>query len=92
MNGLANDLESRMIVAQDLVLSHNSRDKTSFNYAREISKPWGGLEPVLDWCKSELRADWRWQMVDMSNDQRPGRYIFYFDDEKDCLAFALKWD
>jgi hypothetical protein len=68
-----------------------SRDSESFAHAREIVKPWGGLEPILAWCKQELEADWRWQLVDMSTDQRPGRYIFYFDSERDCCAFALKW-
>jgi hypothetical protein len=70
-------------------IDHRSRE--SFAYAQEITKPWGGLESVLDWCKQELVADWRWQLVDMSTDQRPGRYIFYFDSERDCCAFALKW-
>ena len=67
------------------------REKDSFSYAREISKPFGGLEPVLEWCKSELVKDWRWQLIDMSTDLRPGRYIFYFDDSRDYLAFSLKW-
>jgi len=81
----------KMIADKNLVVLHNSRDKSSFAFAQEIIKPWGGLEPILEWCKKELREDWRWQMIDMSTDQRPGRYIFYFDGEKDCCAFALKW-
>ena len=68
-----------------------SRDKASFNHAKEISKPFGEIEYVLDWCKSELVNEWRWQLVDVSSDIRPGRYIFYFDDERDCLAFVMKW-
>ena len=75
----------------NLAAIHNIRDKESFPYAREIAKPFGGLDPVIRWCKSELEADWRWQMIEMSNDLRPGRYIFYFDSEKDCCAFTLKW-
>lgn len=67
------------------------RNKESFNFAREVAKPFGGLEPVLEWCKAELTNEWRWQLVEMSNDRRPGRYIFYFDNEKDCCAFTLKW-
>ena len=68
-----------------------SRDKTSFGFAREINKPFGHLNDVLDWCKSEMEQDWRWQMIELSSDNRPGRYIFYFDGERDCLAFTLKW-
>ena len=69
----------------------NWRDETSFNHAREIHKPYGELDAILKWCKSELVEEWRWQMVDMSMPQRPGRYIFYFDNERDYLAFCLKW-
>ena len=66
------------------------RDKASFNHAQEITKPFGQVEHVLDWCKSELVNEWRWQLVDVSSNNRPGRYIFYFDDERDYLAFIMK--
>jgi hypothetical protein len=68
-----------------------ARDKDSFGYAKEIAKQFGVLESVLDWCKEELSAEWRWQLVEVSSDHRPGRYIFYFDSERDCLAFTMKW-
>ena len=67
------------------------RDKDSFNYAQEISKELGVLERVLDWCKEELVNEWRWQLIDVSSNHKPGRYIFYFDSERDCLAFTMKW-
>jgi hypothetical protein len=67
------------------------RDQSSFNYAKEIIKPFGQVEHVLDWCKSELTDEWRWQLIDLSSDRKPGRYIFYFDSERDCLAFVMKW-
>jgi hypothetical protein len=71
--------------------SIDSRSRESFDFAREIVKPWGVLELVLLWCKQELTGDWRWQLIEMSSDQRPGRYIFYFDSSRDCAAFSLKW-
>ena len=67
------------------------RDRASFSHAQEIAKPFGVLESVLDWCKSELVAEWRWQLLELSSDHKPGRYIFYFDSERDCLAFTMKW-
>lgn len=67
------------------------RDKESFAHAQEINKPFGMVEPILDWCKNELTGDWRWQLVEVSTLTRPGRYIFYFDSERDCFAFTLKW-
>jgi len=67
------------------------RDRDSFHHAREIIKPFGVIEHVLDWCKSELVGDWRWQLLEMSSDRKPGRYCFYFDDERDYCAFLIKW-
>ena len=69
----------------------HQREKQSFNHAHEIYKPFGVIEDVIKWCKSELQEDWRWQLVEMSSDVKPGRYIFYFDNERDYLAFVLKW-
>jgi len=69
----------------------DSRNRESFPYSREIAKPFGKLDHVLDWCKTELVGDWRWQLVDVSSDSRPGRYIFYFDLERDFFAFTLQW-
>jgi hypothetical protein len=66
------------------------RDKESFSFAKEITKPFGEIEHVLDWAKSELVGEWRWQLVDVSSERRPGRYIFYFENERDYLAFLLK--
>lgn len=67
------------------------RDRASFNHAQEISKPFGQIELVLDWCKSELIDEWRWQLIDVSSDRKPGRYCFFFDNERDYLAFLMKW-
>lgn len=67
------------------------RDKDSFNHAVEISKPYGQIDNILDWAKAELTGDWRWQLIELSSFIRPGRYIFYFDNEKDYFAFVLKW-
>ena len=69
----------------------DSRNRESFLYSREIAKPFGELDRVIDWCKTEMVGDWRWQLVDVSSDQRPGRYIFYFDSERDYFAFTLYW-
>jgi hypothetical protein len=67
------------------------RDKDSFDHAHEIVKPFGVIEHVLNWCKIELRGEWRWQLLEMSSDRKPGRYCFFFDDERDYLAFLMKW-
>jgi hypothetical protein len=67
------------------------RTGESFLYAQEIQKPFGILDGVLDWCRSELTGDWRWQLVQPSTDRDPGRYCFYFDSSRDMCAFKLRW-
>ena len=63
----------------------------SFRHAREIARPFGQIDPIIDWCKSEMTGEWRWQVIDTSSDRRPGRYIFYFDSERDYFAFTMQW-
>lgn len=67
------------------------RDQASFNHAQEIAKTSGVLDHILEWCKLELTSDWRWQLVQVSTASKPGRYIFYFDEERDYFAFVIKW-
>lgn len=77
---------------QMLITDHlDTRSKESFAYTREISKPFGVLDKIIAWCKTEMTSDWRWQLLDVSSDIRPGRYIFYFDSERDLVAFTLHW-
>jgi len=72
-------------------LGPDLRDKESFCHTRKISKPFGVLDHVIDWCRSECTGDWRWQVIDVSSDISPGLYIFYFDSDRDACAFTLKW-
>jgi hypothetical protein len=80
-----------MPLIQEQTPFEHYRDGTSFRFQREITRPFGDLDTVLSWCKSELSGDWRWQLIDISTDQRPGTYKFYFDSERDCVAFVLQW-
>lgn len=78
-----------MNVLDNLVVS---RAKESFNHAVEIHQPFGGLDSVIAWCKeADMAGEWRWQLVQVSTDHTDGRYIFYFDNERDYCAFLLKW-
>ena len=72
-------------------LDYQVRSQESFRYASEITQPFGGLDEVIKWCKQALEDEWRWQLLEMSSDIRPGKYIFYFDSERDCCAFKLRW-
>ena len=70
---------------------YHVRESDSFPHAVEVVKPFGVLDSMISWCKSECVQDWRWQLVDMSTDVKPGRYIFYFDSEQEYFAFYMKW-
>ena len=65
--------------------------KEGYNHACRIVKSFGVIEQILDWCKREIPNEWRWQLVQVSSDHHDGRYIFYFDSERDYCAFLLKW-
>ena len=67
------------------------RHGESFNHALSITRPFGQIDRVIEWCRTELIDEWRWQVVETSSDIRPGRYIFYFDSDRDAAAFALYW-
>jgi hypothetical protein len=62
-----------------------------YRHSVEITKPFGTIDSILTWTKSELAGEWRWQLVQVSSTAQPGRYIFYFDSEADYLAFVLKF-
>ena len=67
------------------------REAVSFSHACEISKPFGEIEYILAWCKLGMDDEWRWQLIETSSDRTPGKYIFYFDSERDYLAFVMRW-
>ena len=67
------------------------RLSASFAHAREIARPFGQIDRIIEWCKTELVGDWRWQVVTTSSDRAPGRYIFYFDSDRDAAVFRLFW-
>lgn len=70
---------------------YHKRAAESFKFNCEITKPFGELDHCLSWCKQQLKTEWRWELLDVSSDQRPGRYKFYFDNESEFLAFVMKW-
>lgn len=69
----------------------NLRDRNSFQHYCQITKPFGRLDVIIDWCKTELQGDWRWELLQASTDIAPGQYGFYFDTPSDHCAFVLKW-
>lgn len=70
---------------------YSIRQGESFKHALGLSRPFGEIDTVLKWCINELVDEWRWQVIETSSDIRPGRYIFFFDSDRDAAAFALYW-
>ena len=67
----------------------NAKD---YGYKVTIEKPYGRLDNVIDWCATELdESNWRLALTETSTKSQPGLYTFYFNNEKDRIAFTLKW-
>lgn len=62
-----------------------------FRFYQEIEKGAGIIDEVVDWCKSEISTEWRWQLLELSSSSRPGKYRFFFETERDYCSFLLKW-
>ena len=60
-------------------------------YEFQIEIRSGKLDEILSWCRREVAGDWRWQLLETSGSNALGRYQFYFEQDKDCCAFSLKW-
>jgi len=55
-----------------------------------ISIPYGELKDVVAWCQNNCNFDWRFQEdFDTTAESSCIRYYFYFENEKDYLAFIL---
>jgi hypothetical protein len=70
----------------------HQRDRESFPYKHVAYFPFGQLSSVLNWCKTELQGDWRWELLTNSTDLAPGKYAFYFDLDVDLSIFLLWWE
>ena len=63
-------------------MSPNTQFKT------EIDIKFGQLAPIMHWCQSQCHCDWGYKMLDNAG-YHPGKYEFYFEDEKDYVNFIL---
>ena len=79
------------LIKRPKTFSFEIRDAESFGYSLSITKPFGSLDSIIEWAKTELTEEWRWQVVRTSSDRMPGTYVFYFDSESDYLAFTMKF-
>jgi hypothetical protein len=78
---------------QDLlkISGFDNRRCTSFKYGATVTKEHGVLDSMVQWCQDNTSDDWGWHIDTTSGDHCPGVYQFYFDNEKDSVAFVLTW-
>lgn len=59
-------------------------------YQANIGLPYGSLKNIIRWCRDNCIDEWGFQEVDDLAAYSPG-YIFYFENERDYVAF-LVWN
>lgn len=58
-------------------------------YKTSLSIPYGELKNVISWCQHNCQSDWRFQEDMNSTDNFSLHYDFFFEDEKDYVAFII---
>jgi len=53
----------------------------------KIKLPYGELQPILEWCDRNCASEWNY-MEDPNADMYSG-WIFFFENERDYVAFML---
>jgi hypothetical protein len=53
-----------------------------------ISIPYGELQSTIDWCQRNCNNDWRY-MEDPRAELYSGGWIFFFESDRDYVAFKL---
>lgn len=54
----------------------------------EIKLNYGELKPVLTWCERNCSGEWAYDVYVTSGEGK-GEYEFYFEEEKDLVAFKI---
>lgn len=56
-------------------------------YKISISCGYGQLQPLVEWCERNISGDWRY-MEDPNGDMY-NSWVFFFEDERDYVAFTM---
>ncbi len=49
--------------------------------------PWGDLKDIVDWCDRNCSGDYRY--TEDPNGEMYNSWIFFFENERDYVAFTL---
>ena len=53
-----------------------------------IKIPYGELQSTVDWCERNCTSDWRY-MEDPNAEYIAGGWVFFFESERDYVAFKI---
>jgi hypothetical protein len=56
-------------------------------YKIKLSMPWGDLKDIVDWCDRNCSGDYRY--TEDPNGEMYNSWIFFFENERDYVAFTL---
>lgn len=57
------------------------------SHRTSIKIPYGDLRPIVEWCERNCVGDWRY-MEDPNADMYSG-WVFFFEEERDYMAFMF---
>lgn len=62
-------------------------------YKTTVNLPYGTLKNVMEWCEKNCIADWKFDPVETSDFSKSlsfaNQYKFYFESERDYVAFIM---
>jgi|LakMenE18May11ns_1017448.scaffolds.fasta_scaffold9051103_2 hypothetical protein len=58
-------------------------------FKSKIGLPYGKLQSILEWCKRNCTHEWKFEEDGNTMDTWEPKYTFYFESERDYVAFTL---
>lgn len=58
-------------------------------YKADIQLAYGELGKVVEWCRNNCVSEWKFHEHHNTEDSWKPEYTFYFENERDFVAFTL---
>lgn len=58
-------------------------------FKSDITLGYGVLKPTIEWCKRNCTSEWKFTEDGNTIDDWQRKYTFYFESERDYVAFTL---
>ena len=56
-------------------------------YKIKLTMPWGNLKDIVEWCDRNCSGDYRY--MEDPNGNMYNSWVFFFENERDYVAFML---